>query len=80
MREKTEYRLQYAEDNQKFWQSKEKYFEEKLKQFNETIDGDPEKEVSFDYDGDAMRNTTFDQKIKPDSLKAGMGRTSKKLK
>ena len=80
MREKTELRLQETEYNKKFMESKEKYYEEKLKKFNDTIDGDPETEVAFDYDGDAMRNTTFDTRVKLNSLKAGMGRTSKKLK
>lgn len=52
-----------------------------MKHFNETINSNPDNEVTFDFEGDpVLRETVKEANVKLSSMRAGMGTVNKKLK
>ena len=58
LREKAEVHWQYIESNVRWHKQREEHFQERLKNFNETINSNPDKEVTFDFEGDPVLRET----------------------
>ena len=52
-----------------------------MRAYNETLEGNPDHDVTFNYEGDPLASTIHnDGKMKLNSMKAGMGPAKRKLK
>ena len=80
LRERTEVRMKYLQQVQKLKSQKEKYFQSRLKQYNDTIEGSEVNDMTFDYEGDYVRATLNQDKMKVNMMRTGMGVGSRKLK